>query len=153
MPLMTPLRKRSTPSTRNLVKASELAWAVPQVVALRSVRMLTAGAQPSAGDQQEFFRMSAEKVDAFAEACNRLTTQAWTEQQRWAQLWWRQWVLACTQPWPFAQPGPLRQVSWQALSRQAQESLDNLAHSGLEPVHRRATANMRRLRRKHTTKR
>ena len=40
----------------------ELAAAVPQVVAHRVGRMMAAGPLPGARDQQEFYRMGAEKV-------------------------------------------------------------------------------------------
>jgi hypothetical protein len=58
------------------VKAAELAFAVPQVVAHRVARMAIAGPKPSARDRKEFARMVAEQNAAFGESFNAMAAQA-----------------------------------------------------------------------------
>ena len=113
-----PRRSRSAaPLAR---QAGELALAVPQVVAHRLTRMALAGPVPNARDRREFHGMMQEKVHAF-----------W---QSWFAMGWAM-VQASQQAWIAALQGarvPL--LDTQAV----------LAH-GLAPVHRKATANARRL--------
>ena len=52
-------------STRLARQATELAVAVPQVVAHRFTRLMLAGPLPNACDRREFFGMGQEKVQAF----------------------------------------------------------------------------------------
>lgn len=113
-----PRRSRSAaPLAR---QAGELAFAVPQVVAHRLTRMALAGPVPSARDRREFHGMMQEKVHAF-----------W---QSWFAMGWA--VLAATQK---AWLAGLQGARVPLLDTQAV-----LAH-GLAPVHRKATANARRL--------
>ncbi|PAT43718.1 polyhydroxyalkanoate granule-associated phasin [Vandammella animalimorsus] len=123
-------------------KSGELMQAAPQVVAVRVGRMLTAGPQPSARDRREFQRMGAEKVEAFAQSWQAMAVQALAAQQQWA-LW-------CTQAWwQMALGGWMQPGAWEQLARGAQQRLReaglDTALSGIQPVHRRATANARRL--------
>ncbi len=53
----------------------QLAMAAPMVVAQRMIRMVLAGAYPSARDRKEMGRMSSEKVDAFTESWNTTITR------------------------------------------------------------------------------
>jgi hypothetical protein len=112
------MKRRS--STRLARQASELAVAVPQVVAHRLTRLALAGPQPNARDRREFHVMGQEKVHAF-----------W---QSWFAMGWA--LLEASQ------------LAWVALLQGARvPMLDThriLSH-GLAPVHRRATANARRL--------
>jgi len=66
--------KRSTRKSP-VVKAAELAIAAPQVVAVRTARMLAAGSRPGAADRAELSRMSTEKVQAFWESMFAMGTQ------------------------------------------------------------------------------
>ena len=67
---------RRTRKTKSLVlKAAELAIAVPQVVAHRVTRMAIAGPALSARDRKEFELMVAEKKSAFSEAWNAMAVQ------------------------------------------------------------------------------
>ena len=112
------MKRRTSP--RLARQATELAIAVPQVVAHRLTRMALAGPWPNARDQREFHGMAQEKVHAF-----------W---QSWFAMGWAM-VQATQQAWIAALQGarvPL--VDAQAV----------LAH-GMAPVHRKATANARRL--------
>jgi hypothetical protein len=101
-------------------QASELALAVPQVVAHRLTRLALAGPVPSARDRREFYAMGQEKVHAF-----------W---QSWFAMGW-----AMTEA---------MQKAWMAMLLGARmPTIDTHAvlARGLAPVHRRATSNARRL--------
>jgi len=119
-------RKRS----RYLVKAAELSIAAPQVVALRAARMLAAGVNPSAGDRREFQRMGTEKVLAFWQSMNAMGLEMAKAQQQYALLAVRQWWSPWLSPWSAA------------------ASATRVLEKGLGPVHRRASANVRRLRKR-----
>jgi len=110
------------------VKAAELSIAAPQVVALRAARMLAAGVNPSARDRRELERMGTEKVFAFWESMNAMGLEMAKAQQQYALRatlqWWTPWL----NPWSAA------------------ASATRVLEKGLAPVHRRAAANVRRLR-------
>ena len=111
--------KRS-PSPRLARQASELAIAVPQVVAHRLTRMALAGPWPNARDQREFYGMGQEKVHAF----------------------WQSWF---AMGWALVEAA---QQSWIAVLQGARVPLLDMHHvvaRGMAPVHRQATANARRL--------
>lgn len=122
--------------------ATQMAVAVPQVIAHRVGRMIGAGPLPSGRDQQELYLMGAEKVAAFQESWVAMSWQTLAAQQQFS-LWWMQtW-------WKVAMGGWLNPPSLQHLSSGAQQrllaSLFDVAHQGIAPVHRRAVANARRL--------
>ena len=124
--------------------AAQMSLAVPQVVAHRVGRMLTAGPVPSRRDRREFYRMGAEKVAAFNESWLAMWGQSIAAQQQfmtwWLQAWWRVALAGWTQPPTFG-----------SLSREAQQRMFNsmldVTHRGMKPVSRRAVANARRLNR------
>lgn len=106
---------------RSLARQSaELAVAVPQVVAHRVARMALAGPRPNARDRREFQGMWQEKVHAF-----------W---QSWFAMGW-----AMAQAWQQAWVAGLQGARVPLIDAQSL-----LAH-GMAPVHRKATANARRL--------
>jgi len=113
---------------RSIAKAAELSLAVPQVVAMRTARMLAAGANPNSRDRREFKRMGTEKVLAFWESMQAMGLEAAKAQQRYELFalshWWSPWV----SPWSMA------------------ASATKVLEKGLGPVHKRASANARRLR-------
>lgn len=112
--------RRRRPASTLPVQAAQLALAVPQVVGHRLTRMALAGPFPNARDRREFHVMGQEKVLAF-----------W---QSWFAMGW-----ALTQAW---------QQAWLAMLQGARvPPLDAqvILGKGLAPVHRRATANARRL--------
>ena len=122
--------------------ATQMAVAVPQVIAHRVGRMIGAGPLPSGRDQQELYLMGAEKVAAFQESWVAMSWQTLAAQQQFS-LWWMQtW-------WKVAMGGWLNPPSLQHLSSGAQQrllaSLFDVAHQGIAPGHRRAGANARRL--------
>jgi len=111
-------RRRS--SARLSRQATELALAVPQVVTHRLTRMALAGPTLSARDRKEFHGMGQEKLVAF-----------W---QSWFGMGW-----AVAQMW---------QKAWLAGLQGARvPSMDanRIWSQGLAPVHRKATANAKRL--------
>jgi hypothetical protein len=114
--------------SRSLAKGVELSFAVPQVIAMRTARMLAAGVNPSARDRREFERMGTEKAQAFWESMNAMGLEMAKAQQRYALSamlrWWSPWVT----PWSAA------------------TSAAKILEKGLGPVHKRASANARRLR-------
>jgi hypothetical protein len=110
-------RSRSTTLAR---QATELAVAVPQVVAHRLTRMALAGPVLNARDRREFHGMAQEKVHAF-----------W---QSWFAMGWAM-TQACQQAWI----AMLQGARVPLLDTQA------VLARGLAPVHRKATANARRL--------
>ncbi len=121
-------------------QATELMFAAPQVVAHRLGRMRAPGAGTSARDQLEFHRMGAEKIAAFGEAWSQMAFQMLKANQQMAQAWMSAWWF------------PVRMTSSAAARRslsraaaQMQGSALRVMSSGLAPVHRRATANARRL--------
>lgn len=107
-------------------QATELALAVPQVVAHRVWRMATAGPQPSARDRREFTRMGSEKTAAFFESWWAMGWHLWTLQQ---QAWLSLFGIGAS-PW---------------VGRGAQRTATAVMGTGLAPVRRRAVANAKRL--------
>ena len=113
------------------MRAAELSMAVPQVVALRTARMLAAGASPDARDRRELARMGTEKVQAYWESVNAMALQTVKMNQELALIAMRQWWSGWASPWSAMLP--------------AQRAAARVLEQGLVPVHRAATANARRL--------
>jgi hypothetical protein len=111
----------SRTKTHHLTRqAAELAIAVPQVMAHRLTRMALAGPVLSALDRREFNGMAQEKVHAF-----------W---QSWLAMGWAM-VQASQQAWLAALQGAqVPMIDTQAILAK-----------GIAPLHRKATANARRL--------
>ena len=150
---MRRLKRRS--KAGSAAKMVELAIAAPQVVAIRTARMVAAGANPGAADRAEFSRMGTEKAQAFRDsmmAMNAQMIRSNLEFTRTAALqWWRLW----TTPWWLTAYRPLSQAMASLpraaglvagpTRRQHQRAMTKLVEAGLAPVHKRATANARRL--------
>ena len=139
----------------SIAKVAELAVAAPQVAAIRTARMLAAGANPGAADRAELAQMGAEKVQAFWESMFAMGAQTVRTQQEYARTaaleWWRLW----TTPWWLAAYRPALHAMT-SLPRAAglapgpartrhQRAMVKLVEASLAPVHKRATANVRRL--------
>ena len=131
-------RKRTNLSP-TLVKAYELSVAAPQVIALRSLTLLAPGAAGNAHTSAEVVRMTAEKLQAWHESMTAMGVQIQRAQQEWAVAAMRQWWSACAMPWRFPVPAL---VPGRA---QVERTVARVVRSGLAPVHRRATANAKRL--------
>ncbi len=121
-------------SRRLQQQVSEMSWAVPQVVGERMTRMMLAGAQPSAKDQQEFHQMGAEKVAAFCESWMAIGQQMLHAQQEISLAWVSSLMHIPMGQWPNRR-----------LTEAAQSAALGLFSAGLAPVHRRALGNARRL--------
>ena len=121
-------------------QATELMFAAPQVVAHRLGRMSGTGAGINARDRREFQRMSAEKVAAFGESWNQMALQMLKANQQIAQAWVSAWWF----PLRIPSSAATRQSFSRAASRMQSSAL-RMMSSGLGPVHRRATANAKRL--------
>ena len=134
-------------------KLVELAIAAPQVVAIRTARMLAAGAHPGPADRVEFSRMHTEKAQAFWESMLAMSTQMVRTHidygSRAVTQWWRTWASV---PWIAARtlvPGTTalpRRTGRVTLAKQ-QRVVSKIVEAGVGPVHKRATANARRLQR------
>lgn len=129
-----------TTSTRQRAKrvatqASEIALAVPQVVAHRMARMAASGANLTARDRREFQRMGAEKITAFGESWNAMAWQMLRANQALTLSLMRAWQNPGFGDWPmFARFTP-----------QVQSAALGVLSQGMAPVHRRAVANAKRL--------
>ena len=119
---------RRSKRNRLLAKGAALSVAAPQVVAMRTARMLAAGVNPSARDRRELERMGTEKVLAFWESMNAMTLEMAKAQQQFALTAMRQWWSPWVSPW--------------SVGAAAAKVLEK----GLAPVQKRASANARRLR-------
>jgi hypothetical protein len=128
-------RKRATRSLA--VKAAELAFAVPQVVAHRVTRMALSGPKLSARDRKEFERMVAEKNAAFAESWNAMIAQAALANQALAASFFKSFLAA----------GRGKKPSAARSAAQLQRAALGVLGKGFAPVHRKALANSKRLRR------
>jgi hypothetical protein len=119
------------------LKAAELTFAVPEVVAHRMARMALSGSEVSARDRREIERMMMEKSRAFVDSWNAMAVEAARANQALALSYLRSFLL-------FSQGGTRSAgVSAAQLNKAALDVLDK----GLAPVHRTAMANARRLRR------
>lgn len=117
---------------RNATTLWEIAFAAPQVIAQRTSRMALAGAQPSARDRREMVRMGQEKAEAFGESWLAMGWRLWQLQTSAAASLWSQWL----------RQGPQMAL---AVEQPLLQALPHIVATGLKPVHRRVTANAKRL--------
>jgi hypothetical protein len=139
----------------SLTKMAELAMAVPQVIATRTASMLAAGAHPNVAQRAEFSRMYSEKVQAFWESMFAMGAQAARSNQenarraavQWWWLWTRPWWLTLIRPTmnAVASSTHARAVMSGPSGNQRKRAMAKLVAAGLGPIHKRATANARRL--------
>jgi hypothetical protein len=114
-----------------IVKNAELGFAAPQVVAHRVARMMTGGFHPTARDRREYRRMGAEKVTAFMESWNAMALEALRVNAEMTAIFMRSvWV------------SPL---AYKRAATRMHSAALGVLDKGLDPVHRRAVANARRL--------
>jgi len=128
----TPRRRAS----RSLaVKAAELAVAAPQVVAHRVARMAMSGPKLSARDRKEFELMVAEKHAAFGESWNAMAAHAALAQRDLATSFYKSFIALARGK----KPSPARSAA------QLHRAALGVLGKGLDPVHRKAVANAKRL--------
>ncbi len=127
---------------RTLSRSIELAVAAPAVIALRTARLLPNAGASRAANHAEATRMVTEKLQAFGEAWLAIAFA----QQHACLGWWLAFGRAAMR----ASLAPRRShaPTARALARRVHRAnLAALAH-GLAPIHRTATANLRRLSRR-----
>jgi hypothetical protein len=109
---------------------------VPEVVAQRMTRLWLAGAAPSNRDRDEMYVMWAEKCAAFYQSWNAMCVEMLRANLRLAfsPMWWA------------GPPVTARQASAR-LTAHGQRAALAILGAGLAPIHRRASANAKRLRR------
>lgn len=127
-------------SKRLSQQALELSIATPQVVAQRLTRMAFAGPNMSARDQKEFKQMSDEKVTAFYQSWNAIWTQMFRSQLALAQMMVSGFAASAV-----TGKGACMTTAISALTNEANKVIS----AGIEPVHRQAVSNARRLSRSH----
>lgn len=148
-------------SGRLLRQSAELALAAPQVVALRLAGMVAGGLPPDAHTRGEYARMGIEKAIAAQQSLAAMSWQLFQMQQQWALQAMTQWMRLFTVPiaGTVGAQGALKSLpmlSWMPATDAAlrspavemQRAFVQIAQRGLAPVHRRATANLRRLRKR-----
>ena len=148
-------RSRRSSNTRSMTKMVELAVAAPQVIATRSARMLAAGAAPGVADRTEFSKMWTEKGLAFWESLFAVGAQMVKVNQEYTRTAALHWMRVWTTPWWLGSMTP-NMFSSGALThapkllqmptkRQRTRAASQLFDAALGPIHKRATANARRL--------
>ena len=144
---MARLKRRR--KTGTLVKLAELAAAAPQVVAIRTSRMLAGGANPGAADRAENSRMVSEKAQAFWESMFGMAAQTVRTNQEYARSAALQWLRLWTTPWSLRANRSVAQTAaaLTAVPTRAQRNraVSKLVAAAVAPVHKRATSNARRL--------
>ncbi|HEY4957040.1 MAG TPA: polyhydroxyalkanoate granule-associated phasin [Caldimonas sp.] len=128
--------RRSRLARQLAAQTSELATAVPQVMAHRLARMAIAGPKLSDRDRKEFARMFAEKNSAFSESWNAMAQQALRSNQALTASLARSFRAA---------PSLRNKAPGSALALQLHNAALGVFGKGLAPVHRKAMANAKRL--------
>jgi hypothetical protein len=128
--------------TRIGAQSAGLALAVPQVVGHRVTRMIAAGSTPDARDLREFNLMSSEKTTAFVESWMAMGAYLIRANQQTALnmvgSWWKSWFSLSGLNWPTAQ-------QFWPRTQQLQSTALGMMVKGIEPVHKAAVANAKRL--------
>jgi hypothetical protein len=144
------------------MKAMQMSTAAAQVIAIRTTRMAVAGLHPTAADKREMTLMGAEKVDAFTRAGQALATGAVPLVAGMAGQAFRsgfdlfnataRLAASRTIPQTMARQRQLAETLMRNASPAQHGAASNatarLAHRALAPVHRKATANAKRLTKK-----
>ena len=139
------------------MKTGELLLASAQVIGHRTRRMAAAGTMPSARDQREFALMGQEKIEAAREAAWAMGHQIAGLNSKLGARTWRHMMAASNAVLALAASRSLadtmahqaklsRSMTRSAASAsQTSDVTAKLVTRGLEPIHRRATANAKRL--------
>ncbi|MGS0742542.1 polyhydroxyalkanoate granule-associated phasin [Glaciimonas sp. GG7] len=137
---------------------TEMMTASAQVISHRSTRMAMAGLLPTQRDQDEFSLMKLEKIDALSESTHAITLRMVGLQHQVAKLTLQQLLLGTkdfialavgtfVKPMASGRNNLIHSHithSAEAMS-QLNASLADVAHTGLQPLYTRATANAKRL--------
>ncbi|WP_158883820.1 polyhydroxyalkanoate granule-associated phasin [Rhodanobacter sp. L36] len=124
-------------------KSAEMLLASGEVVAHRSQRMASMGANPDAADRREMGRMVQEKVDASAESAQAMSMKAASLYQASMMQWLN---LANRQAAALCGIGTSPRISADVAAKKTMRAAAEIATAGMAPFHRRATGNAKRLR-------
>ena len=141
-----------------MLQTGEMMSASAQVIGHRTARMAMAGPAPSQRDRNEFNLMSQEKIEAIAESAHAMAIRMMSMHQDTARLAIQQMLNGAVNLMSVASSSSLHQSghrqnklahdtmlsSAEAVS-QFNTSLADIAQTGLQPLHARATANAKRL--------
>lgn len=135
------------------VQMWEIAVAAPEVVAHRTARMAKSGPTRSSADRRELARMTQEKFEAFGESASAMAAEiVRANLALWPSVLRGGGTLPSPMWMPTTRVSSRRFASKSALAAAAVPRIVSSAASrvlakGVAPVHRRATANAKRLRR------
>ena len=141
-----------------MLQTGEMMSASAQVIGHRTARMAMAGPAPSQRDRNEFNLMSQEKIEAITESAHAMAIRMMSMHQDAARLAIQQMLSGAVNLMSVASSSNLHQSghrqnklahdtmlnSAEAVS-QFNTSLADIAQTGLQPLHARATANAKRL--------
>ena len=134
---------------RTVSDAAQIWIAAPQVISLRSARVLADGFASRADTRRELVRMVQEKTAAAGESAAAVALQVWKANWELAlmpvRLWWGMLGGAARRA-PIIPAGGLLPVAPVAAPKQLAAAASRIVQSGLTPVRRRVTANAKRLR-------
>ncbi|HEY4542680.1 MAG TPA: polyhydroxyalkanoate granule-associated phasin [Noviherbaspirillum sp.] len=157
MPARTRAPVPTLPWVSLAVTGMQMWSAAAVVIQQRVTRMVLAGPNPNARDRREFQRMGIEKLEAAAESANAMAWHSAASVPQAGMLVMQQWVRVAPNVFEAALQGPaalfaLQGAWWQSLMRNysalGSHHLDTaatVARHGMHPLHRRVTANARRL--------
>jgi hypothetical protein len=130
------MTKRSSQGKHSSHQVFDIAWATPLVMSLRIFQMLASGPNPSRKDRKEFDRMWSEKLSAYNESWTAMYTECLRLQQDAlpvvAEFWFNPWAI-------FSQTKNSQKL------HQPDHLGERLISKGLAPIHKRVTANAKRL--------
>ena len=141
-------------------KTLEMMLASAQVIGHRTGRMALAGPAPNARDRREFALMGQEKIEAGAQSAQAMAAHMMTMSQPWGALAFRHILRSSAAFLSLASSRtPSQLIARQAALARAlgqsavsmadvSKSATKLARRGLKPIHAKATANAKRLRKR-----
>jgi hypothetical protein len=139
------------PWWQSALQTWQIALTTPQVIAHRTARMAGAGPVYNARDRREFTRLGQEKVEAFSESLSAMAMQMYKINQDIALVaarqWWSWWTpMVLFSPLSTAQTAKAQSALMRSITSAATDKrLSRVVQKGLAPVHRRVTANAKRL--------
>lgn len=141
------------------MRSSEMMLASAEVIGHRSLRMMTAGNDPSARDRAEFALMTQEKIEAAQESAQAMTAKALdigavvSSRSMSSMIAVGQAGLALAMSTTPMQAAMRQMALGHAIMTASATAMDvsghaaRIAECGLRPIHTRARANARRLNR------
>jgi hypothetical protein len=135
--------------SRTGVRAAETLSASHDVVRDRTDIIDAAMRNPLRGDYAELSRMVPEKLDAFSKAGTAVAGELWSMQAAFASEMQHLWLMALRGH----APGLADVERSASFALRTVERTAGLGRAGLAPIHKQATANARRLKRRRQPKR